>query len=1236
MKGRRGFLPLFSYTRMLLVQGGMRVTNRSRSFFLGRNCRGARTGAVFHFTKWYGAYPIMRTLFSSVLIFLLLGASLSPAEEPSLSSLPFVRIEPNNISSPAYPIAAPLAGGAIRILFFGQREMVGLSAREIASRLECEYESVLTESRDNLSPPVIPSLPDSTLFLFPSITKRVSELLGRPWDVIWLDFEIGALPEQIRIRMLEKVSGGTGLVYIGNGNDLKRFSKKGSLKRDWFGGMSCPAGRIGLIAARGRGNVLSLPEFDRRSDVRTEGDYFAQAVNALMIIGNRGERFVMTGVRHPGKSVEYESMSLMSYRVDFLNERGDASRKVHVRYRGEKGNVVSESEESFFMRRGNGFFRITYPVLPLGTYSADISVLEDGKVIALAGKPFMVKSDDCLVKIEMRNRSARPGEFLSGRVKMYQEVREGMTLVLDMINSEGRKMSSTGLVPEPRRRWIDFVFRTTGIMSGMMTLRATLYKNNQLIHVLEEPVFVKSDFPAGRFSLVVTGRSADEPWLVPGYTLLSGSGVTAFALDETGGTPAEAYRAAVCASKSGASPVPVFSLEGEVPERRRLAYVLSVVDTLRQMRIPACWMKRPLGKAGRAGSEATREETASFRTFLERKYVTIARLNREWGADYTDFGQAARHRDGTGSNPVRRDCVLYALGSFSGKSDPMRRAIARRDTLAHITVNGYFANHEDGYIPLALREISRVAERAAFPDEGEDFSGIIRGNIFGPTVGSAWQSDSHELGITPWRSLFQGLNAVCWPGVSGNAGGALKPGGGLNPSFSLLAEESRRIMDGPDLLLSGAERLEDGVAILFSPESIAICRDDTPALRGIAGAETEPERTDAGFDPANPAFRSVLFLYTACADAGYLPRFITEEMVEKGCLAHGKYRVLFLPRVRALGDSAAAAVKRFVRNGGTVVADVRPGLADDRFVTRKSGALDSIFGIAAASPVPERELRGSAVYNGGWDGFSKGFSIGGCSGDPAIAALKGTGVYGAIAGAPAFLLSRVSGGKGILLNFGMEVYSTSAMKYSLRRFLFRCIETSMGSAVVVDREGNPSHLAKGTIFKDGDALYIGVLPFRNADSEANDGVVTIRVEDRYRLFYLYDLRDALYRGLAADITVDVKRGGAGLLALLPYKVKNLDIRLSDAVFHMGSSVEYDVSVIAMSAEAEIGRHVLIIQVIGPDGEERAYLHDMRETSDGKLKGSFHLPSVELQGKWVLRIRDVVSGKSVERPFLLMP
>ncbi|MFZ0929919.1 MAG: beta-galactosidase trimerization domain-containing protein [Syntrophobacteraceae bacterium] len=80
-------------------------------------------------------------------------------------------------------------------------------------------------------------------------------------------------------------------------------------------------------------------------------------------------------------------------------------------------------------------------------------------------------------------------------------------------------------------------------------------------------------------------------------------------------------------------------------------------------------------------------------------------------------------------------------------------------------------------------------------------------------------------------------------------------------------------------------------------------------------------------------------------NSGFQFRYVTDRMLRIGEFDTSKYKILFLPRAEAIGDSEAQIIRKFVENGGTVVTDFRPGIYDDHCKPRTRGVLDGLFGI---------------------------------------------------------------------------------------------------------------------------------------------------------------------------------------------------------------------------------------------------------------------------------------------------
>ncbi len=172
----------------------------------------------------------------------------------------------------------------------------------------------------------------------------------------------------------------------------------------------------------------------------------------------------------------------------------------------------------------------------------------------------------------------------------------------------------------------------------------------------------------------------------------------------------------------------------------------------------------------------------------------------------------------------------------------------------------------------------------------------------------------------------------------------------INPDMTFsrsgrdLGEAFRALrFEGIGRLLMEAERLDDGVAVHYSMPSVHAA--------GILGQHDREEAKAGGTSfPANrDGWVSVL------DDLGLSFRFLATPQVEEGAL-RGK-RVFVLPYSTALSDREVTAIRRFVEEGGVLLADGRAGLFDEHVAWRETGALDALFGVSAPRPAGETRRR---------------------------------------------------------------------------------------------------------------------------------------------------------------------------------------------------------------------------------------------------------------------------------------
>ncbi len=324
----------------------------------------------------------------------------------------------------------------------------------------------------------------------------------------------------------------------------------------------------------------------------------------------------------------------------------------------------------------------------------------------------------------------------------------------------------------------------------------------------------------------------------------------------------------------------------------------------------------------------------AYRTYLREQYGTLAALNASWSTDFDAWEEV-----GLSDPNDNEEAAAKRAGNFPRWFD--RQAFK---SYSFVQVCGKYA--------AAFRAIdpkSRTGfEGAGRFDRGDDLDLIIRNSEFwSPYPGTAdevirsiaprdfpranwmgYTKDADSLLQKYWRMVTRGTDAVWywrWDCI-GAFHGWLAPDLRPFPAVKEILEGSQFMRDGLGDVLFKSEMLDDGIAILYSYPS-------TFAHRLGDGA------TYGGYESAHVA------AHTLIRDSGLQFRYITDRMLRLGEFDQNRYKVLFLPRAAAIGPQEAAVIREYVEQGGTVVADVRPGIYDGHCKPLEEGVLDDLFGI---------------------------------------------------------------------------------------------------------------------------------------------------------------------------------------------------------------------------------------------------------------------------------------------------
>ncbi|MDD5599233.1 MAG: beta-galactosidase trimerization domain-containing protein, partial [Victivallaceae bacterium] len=473
----------------------------------------------------------------------------------------------------------------------------------------------------------------------------------------------------------------------------------------------------------------------------------------------------------------------------------------------------------------------------------------------------------------------------------------------------------------------------------------------------------------------------------------------------------------------------------------------------------------------------------------------------------------------------------------------------------------------------------------------------IRGAFFG-TYGYQLQYEPRSRHV-PWWILFHKMNTYLFWTSWHCMGAAFSPALTPAPHFMWLHEEINKIKGGIDKAVLNSERENYKIAVHYSQLSIHL---DT-----ITRASKLSK-----IDIAQQSFLTLL------EDIGLQYDYIASTDIENGRL--NKFKVLILPYSQALSDAEAKAVKEFVKNGGTLISDLRPGIVDSS--CKYSSALFSLLGIdrtgnKAKVFTPIETTEGCLVTA---SGKSSGFES---KAEKNITVTTGT-ARGKLNGVPAVIVNTYGSGKSVYLNFALDNYLVQRQKAgggSLRKLFFDILtEAGIEQPVKIKYSGSVYEPLETVLFKNGNITYAGFL--KNPDFK-NSETVKILLPEK---LHIYDMIRHKYSGFAAEMALTFKPGDFKLFALCPSQPAAPAVTINAAEFRQGDNVIFEINTDSSSNTS------ICIDFIDPDGNRIEHYRKKILVRNGCYKGDFRLAFNEKPGNWQLIFTDVITGKKVKKGF----
>jgi len=1038
------------------------------------------------------------------------------------------------------------------------------------------------------------------------------------------------LPPEARDRLIEGVSKGAGLVLIGvdDENLLKSEARISSVPHF----LAASVGDAFTIQD-GRGIRLpACPNIQYHLGWETEYDYWQERL---------GRAVLWAAGREPKISLEvnvdrgeFNRQNLPTEAITVQWEGGKEPLTIEARLRRHDGQIIDARKKN--ISDPDGSLRLQIPVVRADRYYVDIWAKSERGIESWDTTSFTVDADRNIKEVKLNRNWGEIGQTISGVVTLTEPltpsplramatgVSTSERLRIQLLDRRGRVLDRTypqsdGWTPDFSRDSAEFQFPIRAWMPMLLRVEATIMANDDEV-ARKYDYFRITKRHRGQFNFLVwdyprgtLAPYAEESLAQLGTTvhLSSGNPPLYLAAYDIAYVP---YTTRILAPHDGngvmqpmcwndeprVSDYVCGIAERHVESRQHGVFVYSLGDET--VTKGSCVHPARNEVERRSGFSCLK----AYQDYLKKEYGEIQALNASWNSDYESFDEVAL------LNPKDND----ETQAFEEKKYP--RWYDRQAFKSHNFVN--FCER----FGQAFKDIDPEArtgfEGAGRMENGDDFDLIVRTNGFWspyPGLGDeiirsiakpdfpranwmGYTKDADSLLSKYWRMITRGMTSVWWWRWDniGRFHGLLAPNFAPFPAIRELMDDTKIVRDGLGTLLMHSEMLDDGIAILHSQPSVYANR-------------IEPSESYGKYTDAHAAWHS------AIRELGLQFRYVTDRMLRLGEFDAQKYKLLILPQSEAIGPKEAEAIKRFVQKGGTVIADIRPGLYDNHCKPQKIGPLDELFGLERIDNVEAATADGH--IKGAVGDAEIALSPENIKFDPAVCLADATAL-GKAEDSPLLVKHKVGKGWAVLLNFSMSTFPNlgdrktpeAAAELMKQFFALGGVQPKLA---LQDADGSRARNVELVRWKDRGIDIIAL--FR----ESGEGeMVTVALPEAR---HVYDLRNHTYLGLTKDFTAEIIPSRANLFVITPHELPPAQITIRPKNAIPGEVVRAKIEV-----PNAIGQHALRIRATTPEGQPADWLDQVVLTNSEGVEVEIPIALNDPKGIWTIRAVDMFTNKSV--------
>jgi beta-galactosidase len=1033
--------------------------------------------------------------------------------------------------------------------------------------------------------------------------RRMLGLLDQKWDCyVFLGIPLTNLNAEQQYKVLRPVSEGAGLVVTGI-DDKRLFTKARQIT-------PLPpflaSGPVGDAFQIGKGRGMRLP---RRPDIgyypgwEVDYDYWAERLGRAILWAAGKEPKMQLELKVPPEislqgAGTGDDAPQLTYRLTHAEGAGELRAEIRFRKPGrppivQTRTLAAASDE------------VHSEPIPLvqgaGSYHADVRILSARGVEAWATVPFKVTSTVTIPRVTLTRDWGEPGDRIAGQVELEGDPPAAARLQVSLYDARNRELVRTQATPAARvpldlpvEPWMPLLLRVEAVLFSPDSGReiASNYAYFRVTHRNRGQFnFLMWDYPTGSLA-----PYAQEVLARTGVTItLSGNPNPPLyvAANNMAYVP---YTTRILAQLTPEGIMKPFCWNDEVAVQK---HVTDLAQRYQPARGHGVFVYSLGDEVDTQGSCLSPDCARAYRRFLQDSYGTLDALNASWGTAFKSWDEVglSSAQDNEEAESLRAknyprwfDRQAFQSANFVEFCGKYARAFEALDPQARTGFEG--AGRFEGGDDLDLI-IRKNQFWSPYPGQADEVIRSLAPRDFPRANWMGYTKDADSLLAQYWRMVTRGMDAVWWwrwDGI-GRFHGWLAPDLQPYPATEEIVRDTQVMRDGLGDLLLQSRMQDDGIAMLYSyPSTFAHKLEEGASFGSYESAH--------------------LAMQAAVRDNGLQYRYVSDRMLRNGEFDAARTRVLLLPRAEALGDAEAEAIRKFVEAGGTVIADVRPGIYDGHCKPRKAGVLDDLFGIKRGASV---KATAAAIASLG---------ISGAMVDTAVSVTDGQAQESA-AGAPVIISRSVGKGRTLLLNFTGGAKGTggrggaSVAEPGLRALIFSAL-TRAGvkpALTVTWEDGKPAAGLEVVRWRNRGIELVALFEMRG------DAPRTAAVE-LAGPYQVYDLRQRKDLGRCQRFQTTVIPCRATFFALCSRPAPQATVQLASPSAQRGELVKGTVSV----PNAE-GLHALRLRVTA--GGQPAEWFD-RNLLVGTEPVSFVLPLAlnDAQGAYDVSVIDLFTNRAV--------